>query len=266
MPPPRRDGSTIPATRRASRSTRRPSPASRSAATLQARFAPDIELSGALDLAVRVAAVPCRARRRDRARRRGRRAGRTRPSPPPCRRTWRSTSPSTPRRSTSALPCRRPMRSSISRSPAACCNLDLVEAGFAGGTSEGRARRHAPRRRGGGVAPRRARRAATCRRSSGKSAGLPAASGKLDLSFEATGRGRSMSGIVSTLGGSGSFSIDEGRLNALNADALDRGDGGGRGREGARRGGGARDLRAAVRLGRAGVRPRRRLVLDHRTA
>ena len=50
--------------------------------------------------------------------------------------------------------------------------------------------------------------------------GLPAASGKLDASFDVTGRGRSVAGIVSTLGGSGSFSIDEGRLNSLNGNAL----------------------------------------------
>lgn len=50
--------------------------------------------------------------------------------------------------------------------------------------------------------------------------GLPAASGKLDASFDVTGRGRSVAGIVSTLGGNGSFSIDEGRLNSLNGDAL----------------------------------------------
>jgi hypothetical protein len=51
--------------------------------------------------------------------------------------------------------------------------------------------------------------------------GLPAASGQLDLSFEATGRGRSTAGIVATLSGSGSFAISEGRLNALNPQALD---------------------------------------------
>lgn len=51
-------------------------------------------------------------------------------------------------------------------------------------------------------------------------AGLPAASGKLDVSIDATGRGRSMAGIVSTLSGSGSLSIDEGRLNSMNGEAL----------------------------------------------
>jgi hypothetical protein len=51
-------------------------------------------------------------------------------------------------------------------------------------------------------------------------AGLPAASGKLDLSFDATGRGRSMAGIVATLSGNGSFQIDDGRLNSMNGEAL----------------------------------------------
>ena len=50
--------------------------------------------------------------------------------------------------------------------------------------------------------------------------GLPTASGTLDVSFEAVGRGRSTAGILATLSGSGSFSIADGRLNALNADAL----------------------------------------------
>jgi uncharacterized protein involved in outer membrane biogenesis len=50
--------------------------------------------------------------------------------------------------------------------------------------------------------------------------GLPTASGTLDLSFEAVGRGRSVAGIVATLSGSGSFSVDDGRLNSLNPDAL----------------------------------------------
>ncbi|MGH6926552.1 MAG: AsmA family protein [Propylenella sp.] len=50
--------------------------------------------------------------------------------------------------------------------------------------------------------------------------GLPVASGTLDVSFEASGHGRSVAGILATLSGSGSFSIDGGRLNALNPDAL----------------------------------------------
>lgn len=50
--------------------------------------------------------------------------------------------------------------------------------------------------------------------------GLPTASGTLDLSFEAEGSGRSIAGIIATLSGSGSFSVSEGRLNSLNADAL----------------------------------------------
>ena len=50
--------------------------------------------------------------------------------------------------------------------------------------------------------------------------GLPVASGKLDLSLEGSGRGHSLAAILDTLGGSGSFSVENGRLNALNADAL----------------------------------------------
>jgi hypothetical protein len=50
--------------------------------------------------------------------------------------------------------------------------------------------------------------------------GLPAASGKIDLSLDASGRGRSVAGIISTLAGGGSFSVDQGRLNAVNGEAL----------------------------------------------
>lgn len=50
--------------------------------------------------------------------------------------------------------------------------------------------------------------------------GLPVASGSLETSFQVTGRGRSLAGIVATLAGSGSFTIDDGRINALNSEAL----------------------------------------------
>ncbi len=50
--------------------------------------------------------------------------------------------------------------------------------------------------------------------------GLPAASGRLDTSFELAGRGRSTAGVVATLSGSGSFAVDDGRLNDLNPEAL----------------------------------------------
>jgi hypothetical protein len=50
--------------------------------------------------------------------------------------------------------------------------------------------------------------------------GLPVASGTLDLSLEAQGRGRSMAAVVAGMTGSGSFAISDGRLNALNAEAL----------------------------------------------
>ncbi|HEX2255804.1 MAG TPA: AsmA-like C-terminal region-containing protein, partial [Afifellaceae bacterium] len=63
--------------------------------------------------------------------------------------------------------------------------------------------------------------------------GLPAASGELDLSVAATGRGRSTAGVLSSLSGSGSFAVSEGRLNALNPEALE----------------------AAVRAGETGLEP-----------
>ena len=50
--------------------------------------------------------------------------------------------------------------------------------------------------------------------------GLPAASGQLDLSVEAAGRGRSAAGVVASLSGSGSFAIGQGRINGLNPGAL----------------------------------------------
>jgi hypothetical protein len=50
--------------------------------------------------------------------------------------------------------------------------------------------------------------------------GLPVASGMLDVSFDAAGRGRSMAALVAGLTGSGAFAVSDGRLNALNAEAL----------------------------------------------
>lgn len=50
--------------------------------------------------------------------------------------------------------------------------------------------------------------------------GLPIASGTLDASFDVVGHGRSLAGVVATLTGSGSFSVDSGRINALNPQAL----------------------------------------------
>ena len=49
---------------------------------------------------------------------------------------------------------------------------------------------------------------------------LPVASGKVDISFDAAGRGRSAAGIVATLSGSGAFAVSGGRFNALNPQAL----------------------------------------------
>ncbi len=50
---------------------------------------------------------------------------------------------------------------------------------------------------------------------------LPVASGMLDASFDLVGRGRSTAAIVAALAGSGTFTIDNGRINALNPEALD---------------------------------------------
>jgi hypothetical protein len=49
---------------------------------------------------------------------------------------------------------------------------------------------------------------------------LPVASGLVDVSFNVSGRGRSMAGLVSTLSGNGSFAISGGRLNTVNPAAL----------------------------------------------
>jgi hypothetical protein len=98
-------------------------------------------------------------------------------------------------------------------------HLDLVEAGFVGGTLKGAvaATVHDGEAE---MSLRAGLVGADLQALVWDDAGLPAVSGKLDLSIEANGRGRSLSGIVSTLGGSGSFSVDAGRLNALNGEAL----------------------------------------------
>ncbi len=97
--------------------------------------------------------------------------------------------------------------------------LDLAESAFAGGTLKGSL----------GATMRDGQADVTFSAALGGAAlqalvwervGLPVASGTLDVSFEATGRGRSMAGIVATLSGSGSFAVHDGRLNALNSGAL----------------------------------------------
>lgn len=97
--------------------------------------------------------------------------------------------------------------------------VDLVEAGFAGGSLTGGL--SAGIRDGeADVSFRGGLLGGELQALVWEQSGLPAASGRLDVSFDVSGRGRSVAGIVSTLGGSGSFSIDEGRLNSLNGDAL----------------------------------------------
>jgi hypothetical protein len=97
--------------------------------------------------------------------------------------------------------------------------IDLVEAGFAGGSLKGGISATI----GDGevdVSLRGGLQGGELQTLIWEQSGLPAASGKLNASFDMAGRGRSVAGIVSTLNGNGSFSIDEGRLNSLNGDAL----------------------------------------------
>jgi len=62
---------------------------------------------------------------------------------------------------------------------------------------------------------------ADMRRLSWRREGRPVATGSLDLFVEFEGAGRSISGIVSTLGGGGTFSVADGELRGLNANAFD---------------------------------------------
>jgi len=62
---------------------------------------------------------------------------------------------------------------------------------------------------------------ADMRRLSWRREGRPVATGALDLFVEYEGAGRSISGIVSTLGGGGTFSVANGQLRGLNAKAFD---------------------------------------------
>src|SRR5262249_40732712 len=98
-------------------------------------------------------------------------------------------------------------------------NIDLLESSFAGGSLKG-AVAAALHDGEAEVTLRGGLTGADLQALVWEEAGLPAASGKLDLSLEANGRGRSVSGVVATLNGSGSFSVDEGRLNAVNGVAL----------------------------------------------
>jgi hypothetical protein len=98
-------------------------------------------------------------------------------------------------------------------------NLDLVEAGFAGGELKGAVA--ATMQDGEATASLRANlMGGQLQALVWEQAGLPVASGTLDLSVEAAGKGRSMAGIVATLSGNGSFAVHDGRFNALNPLAL----------------------------------------------
>ncbi len=185
---------------------------------LQATFAPDIKLSGVLNL--QEASLPFLA---------GFAAG---AKPGVASEGWSDTpfAASVPRKvaidlalSAATLDLGGPIAATDAKLDLALIggslNLDLVEAGFAGGILKGAiaASLHEGEAE---VSLRGGLRGGELQVLAWEQAGLPAAFGKLDLSFEAIGRGRSMSGVVATLGGSGSFSIDEGRLNGLNAEAL----------------------------------------------
>jgi hypothetical protein len=50
--------------------------------------------------------------------------------------------------------------------------------------------------------------------------GLPVVSGTMDGAVDVTGTGRTMAGLVSKLAGSGSITVNDGRFNALNPDAI----------------------------------------------
>jgi len=98
-------------------------------------------------------------------------------------------------------------------------NIDLLESGFVGGKLSGAIAGSAAE----GVAQasiRAALQGGSLDPLVWRSGGLPVASGLVDLSFDVTGNGRSMAAFVSTLAGSGSFAIAQGRFNTVNLDAI----------------------------------------------
>jgi hypothetical protein len=97
--------------------------------------------------------------------------------------------------------------------------VDLAEAGFAGGVLKG-ALSATVLEGDAQMSLRGALQGGELEAFVWEDAGLPAASGRLDLSFDVVGRGGTMAEIVGTLGGSGSFAVDGGRFNSLNGAAL----------------------------------------------
>lgn len=98
-------------------------------------------------------------------------------------------------------------------------NIDLAQAEFAGGKLQG-AIAGTIKDGEAEVSLRGAMQGGELQALVWESRGLPIASGRLDASFDMLGRGRSMTGLVSSLAGSGSFAVNEGRINALNPEAL----------------------------------------------
>jgi hypothetical protein len=98
-------------------------------------------------------------------------------------------------------------------------NVDLAGADFAGGKLKG-ALAAAVRDGEATVSIRGALQGGQLQALVWERTGLPIASGLMDMSFDVKGGGRSMAGLVSTLAGTGSFAVSDGRINALNPGAL----------------------------------------------
>jgi uncharacterized protein involved in outer membrane biogenesis len=98
-------------------------------------------------------------------------------------------------------------------------NLDLSGAEFAGGPLKGSVA-GSLREGEADLSLRAALQSGAVQEFAWRRAETPVASGLLDLSFEARARGRSMAGLISSLTGSGSLALRDGRLNGINSAAL----------------------------------------------
>ena len=98
-------------------------------------------------------------------------------------------------------------------------NIDLTQGGFAGGQLKG-ALAGTLRDGEADMTLRGTVEAGQLQALAWERSGLPVASGSVDLSFDLGARGRSMAGLVSTLAGTGSFVVNDTRLNTLNPQAL----------------------------------------------
>ncbi len=98
-------------------------------------------------------------------------------------------------------------------------SLDLAQAAFAGGTLKGSVRGSLA----GGEADlvlRAGLLGSSVEALAWKRSGTPVASGSLDASVDATARGRTLAGLVSSLGGTGSVAVTDGGVNWVNPAAL----------------------------------------------